>query len=203
MFAAVDRGKPERNENRKEPSSSPHEKVDLVVWKSELLNDGALESAFARDVPDCDSGAYQLLIDLDRSRMIRVGALGKRKFLRGIYAYTGRACRNLQSRVRRHLSTRKKLRWHVDYVLQHARVSTVIVFPNRPELECAIGLVTAQYGDARYPVPGFGSSDCRCPSHLVWLGRRGTFDLNGLTKVHYNFLSTFPSPSGSVMREGQ
>ena len=115
-----------------------------------------------------DSGAYQLTIRLDKDCSLRVGALGLHSFVRGEYVYTGRASRNLKARVERHLSKKKKLRWHIDYFLQWGKVVGVTVFPGLAESECLINLETASNCDYVFPVQGFGSSDCRCPSHLIW-----------------------------------
>ena len=38
-------------------------------------------------------------------------------FKKGCYGYMGSALNGLEQRVRRHLSTQKKLHWHVDYLL--------------------------------------------------------------------------------------
>ncbi len=100
---------------------------------------------------------------------IRIGALGEFLFDPGTYIYTGRAIRNLRSRVNRHLRREKKLRWHIDYLLDHARIEHILVFPDQAASECLINLETARSNDYRFPVPGFGSSDCKCPAHLVGL----------------------------------
>lgn len=118
-----------------------------------------------------DSGAYQLVIDLQGSRAIRVGALGEFEFPAGVYIYTGRASRNLRTRLQRHLRAEKSFHWHIDYLLHWARVVDVTVFPGRPESECAINRETSIGQRDPFPVPGFGSSDCRCPAHLVWTGK--------------------------------
>ena len=118
-----------------------------------------------------DSGAYQLIIRLDRGRNIRVGALGALAYPAGRYIYTGRASKNLISRLERHLRSEKTLRWHVDYLLQWAGVAEIRIFPRRPDAECAINLRTARSPGCSFPVQGFGSSDCLCPSHLIWAGK--------------------------------
>ena len=66
--------------------------------------------------------SYQLHIQLTRPVTITVGRLGKFQFPAGQYVYTGSAKRNLEARIRRHLSKHKKLRWHIDYLLTHRNV---------------------------------------------------------------------------------
>lgn len=98
---------------------------------------------------------------------ITVGALGKQRFPAGHYVYTGSARRNLEARIRRHLARDKRLRWHIDYLLDRPGVRILeVTTSDRPE--CAWN----QSLRGIIPVPGFGASDCRkgCGAHLVYLG---------------------------------
>ena len=70
-----------------------------------------------------DSGFYQLVVRLGRRRTIVVGRLGRFEFPAGYYVYTGSAKRGLESRIARHLRRRKRMRWHIDYLLQYADVA--------------------------------------------------------------------------------
>lgn len=123
----------------------------------------------ADEALDTQSGAYQLIGSLGTRKIIRVGALGEYSFDPGVYVYTGRASRNLSARIRRHLSDEKKLRWHIDYLLRWLQVDLIYVHPGRAHEECVINLATVDAVGGVFPVRGFGSSDCRCPSHLVRL----------------------------------
>ena len=109
---------------------------------------------------------YQLIINLFQPTIIRIGCLGKFDFLSGKYVYTGSARQHLVSRVKRHLTKDKKLRWHIDYLLavEGAEV-TAVHLSEKTECECnkaVKGIVLAA---------GFGSSDCKekCGSHLKYL----------------------------------
>jgi len=124
-----------------------------------------------------DSGAYQLLIRFGPGRELRVGALGIIAFPPGFYVYTGRASRGLLARLKRHLRREKTLRWHVDYLLAEAEVSLVRLFPGGAERECDINADTAGADGYPFPIRGFGSSDCSCPSHLVWLGNPDQYEV--------------------------
>ncbi|MCF6211060.1 MAG: GIY-YIG nuclease family protein [Gammaproteobacteria bacterium] len=115
---------------------------------------------------DASLCTYQLRIAVARLRILTVGQFGTFRFPAGRYVYTGSARRNLISRVRRHLSHDKKLRWHIDYLLAAYAVKIVdVVLSN--ETECALN----QGVGGEIIVPGFGASDCRacCGSHLKWL----------------------------------
>lgn len=110
-------------------------------------------------------GSYCVLLDLDRPVRVEIGALGSIDFAPGRYVYCGSALRNLAQRVARHARrTRKGVHWHLDYLTPHA--SRIVPYPiaSYRNLEC--DLARAFGGAGGEPVPRFGSSDCRCPSHL-------------------------------------
>jgi Uri superfamily endonuclease len=112
---------------------------------------------------------YQLHFELDVPATVTVGRFGTFLFPAGRYVYTGSAKRNLEARIRRHLATEKKLKWHIDYLLAAPGVHMTGVKRFSQE-ECPRNQATA----GKVIVPGFGASDCRngCGSHLKFLGPR-------------------------------
>jgi Uri superfamily endonuclease len=108
-------------------------------------------------------GGYVLLISLSRAQTIRVGGLGSISFAAGGYAYVGSALGGLEARVRRHLRAAKKNHWHIDYLLAKASLRRIIMAESSQRLECRLADRLSGQFDA---IPGFGSSDCRCPGHL-------------------------------------
>ncbi len=123
----------------------------------------------AKSLPDMTvpGGSYVLLTSLDRERTITVGALGERTFAAGAYAYVGSAMGGLDARIARHLRADKRLHWHIDYLLAHARVIEVVRVASAERLECRIAAALAERLE---PVRGFGCSDCACASHLFRAG---------------------------------
>jgi len=115
-------------------------------------------------------GSYQLRIAVHAQARIPIGAFGVCQFPAGKYVYTGSALNGLEARVARHLRSEKKLHWHIDYLLQHAEVTGVDLFPGSGRRECQLNQSALSLPGAKIIVPGFGSSDCRCVSHLVYLG---------------------------------
>jgi sugar fermentation stimulation protein A len=112
---------------------------------------------------DMARGSYVLLISLPEEHMITVGSLGPIRFSQGHYAYVGSALGGFRARLNRHLRTGKKPHWHIDYLLEKAVLDAIITEEARERTECKIARALAQkFGS----VPGFGSSDCRCRSHL-------------------------------------
>ncbi len=122
------------------------------------------------------SFSYQLLIWLERSLTLRIGALGEHAFPAGLYVYTGSARRHPLARLRRHLRRDKPLRWHIDYLLTAYAAEVVEVDLHRVP-ECILNQRTA----GELPVAGFGASDCcsGCGSHLRYLGPRPWSALDG------------------------
>jgi endonuclease-3 len=122
---------------------------------------------------DADSGTYSLLVEVPESTSATVGAVGTVHFDAGWYAYTGSALGpGGFARVDRHRELargdREARHWHIDYLLGLAdsRVDAVVetaALDGECEVARAIG------GD---PIPAFGSTDCRCQSHLHYSPRR-------------------------------
>jgi Uri superfamily endonuclease len=110
---------------------------------------------------------YQLHIYLEHEVDLTIGRLGTFTFPAGRYVYTGSAKRNLDSRVRRHLSDIKKKKWHIDYLLASplANITRIEQFPDE---ECIVNRQT----EGAVLIKRFGATDCKkhCGSHLKYLG---------------------------------
>ena len=113
-------------------------------------------------------GVYHLVLRLATRTALRVGRLGRFTFPAGYYVYTGSAMSGLEARLARHRRRRKKLRWHIDYLLRRAELVDAVAIPSRRSIECARNRRVLRMQGAEVVAPGFGSSDCRCPTHLVW-----------------------------------
>lgn len=124
-----------------------------------------------------EKGTYALLLALEKEASIAVGRLGTFTFPRGYYIYVGSAQGGLDARVKRHLKSEKRLRWHIDYLLESARVVEVWYALGGESQECLWCQVAQEMPRSEIPVPGFGSSDCRCPSHLIYFPSRPSLQL--------------------------
>jgi Uri superfamily endonuclease len=116
-------------------------------------------------------GIYQLLIHLPKPVVIQIGKKGRFEFPKGYFIYTGSARRGLDARVERHLRKEKKHFWHIDYLLDHASVKQVFLFPDNGTDECSLAKRMLRRPEAEVIVPRFGASDCNCQSHLVFFRR--------------------------------
>lgn len=116
-----------------------------------------------------DKGVYCLIFE-NPSCTVRIGALGPVAFRNGWHIYVGSALGSGGlSRLERHITlARSKDRppkWHVDYlsVSPFFRLRSAIAAATGERMECPLA---GSLGGGS--VPGFGSSDCTCPSHLFY-----------------------------------
>ncbi len=109
-------------------------------------------------------GSYLLLLRLDAPARIAVGRLGEVAFETGWYVYVGSAMTNLTARMARHLRRPKTFHWHVDALRAAAVECMVLPIRSSRRDECAVARALSAI---LTPVsPGFGCSDCGCPTHL-------------------------------------
>jgi len=142
-----------------------------------------------------EKGVYTLIIFLSKESPIKIGKLGKFNFLKGYYAYTGSALgpqkKSLQNRVYRHIRRDKKLRWHIDYLLenQNAAVTAVVTIKTSERLECKVNKLIAEKLNGTVLIEGFGASDCKenCKSHLLFLNKMENVELEILKLCKENF----------------
>lgn len=117
-----------------------------------------------------EGGVYVLRMRVRRRVVVRIGKSGVIRLAPGRYLYVGRAARGILARVGRHLRRRKRLHWHIDYLLtaRGVRVEAVRLLSRDAGAECRH--VQRLCRDGGLPVAaGFGASDCRsgCGSHLI------------------------------------
>jgi Uri superfamily endonuclease len=146
------------------------------------------------------NGTYVLLLHVSEEVTVKVGKLGKQKFPRGHYSYTGSAlgkrATNLKHRITRHLRKQKRNFWHIDYLLADKNVSVeaVVAAETRENMECNINQHLKGEG-AKVQVNGFGASDCRkkCGSHLLYFP-----DIENVDCLVQKLVTHFRSVSGVV-----
>ncbi len=122
------------------------------------------------------SGVYTLILFLPKDVTANIGKMGKQKFPRGYYSYTGSALgkgsSNLKHRISRHIKKEKRRFWHIDYLLANKNVfvEAVVAAETNKDMECSLNSHLKKIKGAKVPVNGFGASDCRknCGSHLLY-----------------------------------
>lgn len=140
--------------------------------------------------PDC-KGTYALHLYLSSRCSLRVGRNGIHEFERGYYLYIGSAfgTGGLTARIRHHVRPTDRPHWHIDYLRSVSRLKAVWVicsdfgsdfgsdFRSDTRLEHPWAAVIERMPDARIPVKGFGSTDCRCLTHLFYFLRKPRLNL--------------------------
>lgn len=111
-----------------------------------------------------DRGTYLLILSLKRNRTISVGRLGKVSFRKGFYIYIGSAMANLSKRMERHRHLRKQHHWHIDELRAAAEFHSVLAIRSSDRFECEIAKAMSKITE--WSIPGFGSTDCSCETHL-------------------------------------
>jgi Uri superfamily endonuclease len=121
-------------------------------------------------------GTYALVILSKDWLRLLIGKLGIYDFPPGYYIYVGSAIAGLDGRLKHHLKSEKRLHWHIDYLLQQATVAQIWYALGEDRLECKWNAILAELPGAAPIVPGFGSSDCRCYTHLTHFSTTPSLD---------------------------
>jgi Uri superfamily endonuclease len=147
-----------------------------------------------------EPGTYVLILLLDQTETIQIGKHGVWEFPTGTYAYVGsaRGPGGLSGRLRRHLrvSHKKRLHWHIDYLASVADIVQIWWSEDSINCECIWAKKLALIGTRL--VPGFGSSDCRCPGHLLWFPNHQAVNASNIHQVIGPNLNSLPihTPNG-------
>jgi len=141
-------------------------------------------------------GTYALVLRCIHGTKITVGALGPMQVVPGFYVYIGSAFGpgGLRSRLLHHLLKRASPHWHIDYLrlVTEPTEAWITLDPTKREHEWASAL--AKFPRVSVPIPRFGASDCRCPSHLFYADRLLS------PKSLKRLLESHGASSGSVSR---
>ncbi len=145
-------------------------------------------SGFEKTLPS-RTGTYLLILKLDQESEIHVGKIGIHVFQPGWYLYLGSAFGpgGLKARLQRHIRGGKKTFWHIDYLRSKSLLVEVWfqIIPQPNEHQIAEWLVSQK--GIKSSIPGFGSSDCSCESHLFF-----TENLESLKLTRSNFKADEP-----------
>lgn len=130
-----------------------------------------------------DGGVYLVLLQLPAATVLTIGK-EVREFPAGYYGYVGSARHNLSQRLARHARKRKRFHWHIDYLRAAAVYCAGFAIRTPAALEHDLAAAVAAI--AEWQVPHFGSSDCRCFSHLFgW--RNNPLETPPLSRVLQTF----------------
>jgi Uri superfamily endonuclease len=111
-----------------------------------------------------NKGCYILIVELQKENKIESKSKSW-NLKKGFYAYVGSAMNSLSGRLSHHLSEKKKLHWHIDYLLNNedSKVVFSFILPSQTKREEQLSSFVSNYGEG---IKGFGSSDCKTKSNL-------------------------------------
>ena len=121
-------------------------------------------------------GTYILVISMRHSAEIEVGRLGQVSFPAGYFLYVGSALGGLAARLARHMSSHKRLHWHIDHVLGVGRLVEIWYRTGAARCECEWAKALEGSALARPFHAPLGASDCSCRTHLFHSQERPSVD---------------------------
>jgi Uri superfamily endonuclease len=117
-------------------------------------------------------GTYTILLACERPVRVCFGRSGRANVNPGYYLYTGSALGqgavSLEGRLARHERTRKRKRWHVDYLTSRrgCKFEGAVYLISNECLECRVNQAIKQSLKTQLIIPRLGASDCKCDGHL-------------------------------------
>lgn len=141
-----------------------------------------------------NSGIYILEIKALKPFFIHHPKFSSVKLLPGFYFYIGSAQKNLLSRLNRHLSKKKKLHWHIDFVTSNPQVEIQRIFVLANANQNFEPLTAKFFINKNYKIPleGFGSSDDKTvKSHLFYSPKK--LHQSQLTDLYHSIVCLIPS----------
>ena len=119
-------------------------------------------------------GTYALVFTAKRKKRLIIGKLGTLNLQPGYYVYVGSAFGpgGLKARIGHHCKSSRRRHWHIDYLSKYLPPDEVWYTYDPTHREHHWSEVLSHARGASSPLPGFGSSDCHCRSHLHFFSSR-------------------------------
>jgi Uri superfamily endonuclease len=121
------------------------------------------------DLPELKQrGVYILSLFLSEKKEIEIGKIGIHEFNPGFYYYIGSAWNKggIASRLSHHINISTKPHWHIDYLRKKSSLNKIYFVAGLRELEHSFADSLSKF--LITPIKHFGSSDCKCQSHLFY-----------------------------------
>ncbi len=115
-------------------------------------------------------GTYTLVLNSSIEKAVVIGQLGTLFLSPGFYVYVGSAFGpgGIKARINHHVTISSRPHWHIDYLGPTLTLCEIWYTYDQARREHQWAKVHLQTKRALLPLPGFGSSDCRCPAHLFF-----------------------------------
>ena len=123
-------------------------------------------------------GTYALILTPNGSKPVKIGKLGLLQVRKGYYIYVGSAFGpgGLKARIAHHKKVSNRPRWHIDYLRKVTHLEALWYSFDSVRREHQWADILANAKGVTVPVPGFGSSDCNCKSHLYFYKSKPSVD---------------------------
>jgi Uri superfamily endonuclease len=121
-------------------------------------------------------GIYILVLYLRLNKKLTIGSLGDVFLKKGYYLYVGSAVGSggISGRLKHHISKTSNPHWHIDYLKNESSIVDIYFSEGSKELEhFAADKLSLKFIS---PINKFGSSDCKCYSHLFYSPHKPLFD---------------------------
>ena len=122
---------------------------------------------------DSRPGTYVVLLVPQQQGTIQIGRLGPLTLngVEEVFLYVGSALGpgGVAARCRHHHRIASRPHWHLDALRPYCDLIGVWVTYGQERLEHRWAQALSALPGARWPLPRFGASDCRCPAHLIAL----------------------------------
>ena len=118
-------------------------------------------------------GTYLLCLHSQSNARSTIGKLGQLDIMPGFYLYVGSAFGpgGIRARLKHHLFSNTKPRWHLDYLRGVINTSEVWFSCDPVRREDLWSEVLSSHTDTEVPLTGFGASDRPAESHLFYISQ--------------------------------
>lgn len=115
-------------------------------------------------------GTYVVVLKSSQAKSVQIGRLAQLAVRRGYYLYVGSALGpgGVRARLRHHAKVSWRPHWHLDYLRAETTLYAAYASYSAERKECEWASILATGEGVTEPMSGFGSSDCRCNTHLFY-----------------------------------
>jgi Uri superfamily endonuclease len=124
-------------------------------------------------------GTYALILACVTETRLRIGKLGTIHLQPGYFVYVGSAFGpgGLSARLSHHRRPIIRPHWHIDYLRPATILNEIWLTYDPSSREHQWADLFARIKHGSIPLPGFGSTDCSCGSHLFFFRDRPSIQL--------------------------
>lgn len=115
-------------------------------------------------------GTYIVVLKSEQAKTIQIGKLAQLNIQKGYYVYIGSAMGpgGVTARLKHHRKVSTRPHWHLDYLRAETAFYNAYALHSPERKECGWAAVMAKTEAVSEPMKGFGSSDCKCNTHLFY-----------------------------------